>query len=126
MICLFLSTSRPNTSYQVLSQMAFWFISSAKQFLEGGHLGFLIGTILAIFDLRCPDTSNQVSSQLASVQKKCKTNFQAGSHLGFLIRMILAPFALPFAPILPSKFRVNGPFNSGEEALNTVSRWWPF
>ena len=32
---------------------------------HGGHLGFLIGTILAIFDLQVfPDASYQVSSQL--------------------------------------------------------------
>ena len=34
--------------------------------------------------------------------------------------MILAIFDL-----LPSKFGVNWPFGSGEEAKNRFSRWWP-
>ena len=51
----FWSTSHPKASYQVSSQLAFWVRKrSKKDFqdgLHGGHLGFRIGKILAIFDL---------------------------------------------------------------------------
>ena len=39
-----------------------------------------------------------------------------GSHLGFPIRMILAIFDLQVTLMLPTKFQVNWPFSSGEEA----------
>ena len=46
------STCCLNTSYQVLSQLAFWFRSCSKQiffiFSSGGHLVLQIGIILAI------------------------------------------------------------------------------
>ena len=38
--------------------------------------------------------------------------------------MILAVFDLQVAPILPTKFRVNWPFGSGEEVQQFV-KWWP-
>ena len=80
----FLSTSHPDASYQVSSQLAFWFRRSDKQiFKYGGHLGFPIWMILAIFDL-------QVTLMLSS------------------------------------KFWVNWPFGSGEEAKNRFSRWPPW
>ena len=58
---------------------------------HGGHLGFLIRMILAIFDL-------QVTLMLPTkfrvmdfwVQKKRKIDFQDSRHLGFIIGMILA------------------------------------
>ena len=52
--CYFSSTSHPNATYHVLSQLAFWFRRRIKNidFSDGGRLGFLIGTILAIFDLQ--------------------------------------------------------------------------
>ena len=43
--------------------------------------------------------------------------------LDFRIRIILAIFDLQVTPILPIKFRVNGPFYSGEEVQNRFSRW---
>ena len=46
-------------------------------------------------------------------------------HLGFPIGMILAIFDLQVTPMLPSKFGVNLPFGSGEEAKNRFSRWRP-
>ena len=49
-----------------------------------------------------------------------------GGHLGFPIGMILAIFDLPVTPMLPTKFRVNLPFGSGEEAKNRFSRWPPW
>ena len=48
-----------------------------------------------------------------------KIDFQDGGHgghLGFLIGTILAIFDLQVTLMLPSKFGVNWPFVSGEEA----------
>ena len=98
---------------------------------HGGHLGFRIGTILAIFDLQVtPMLPSRFESTGLSVQeKKRKTDFQDGchgGHLGFPIGTILAIFDLQVTPMLPSKFGVNWPFGSGEEAKNRFSRWLPF
>ena len=63
-----------------------------------------------------------------SVQEKQKIDFQDGrhdGHLGFPISTILAIFDLQFTLMLPSKFGVNWPFGSGEEAKNRFSRWRP-
>ena len=49
-----------------------------------------------------------------------------GSQLGFTIGTILAIFDLRVTPMLPTKFLVNWPFNSGEEAKNRFSRWLPW
>ena len=49
-----------------------------------------------------------------------------GSLLGFTIGTILAIFDLLVTPMLPTKFRVNWPFSSGEEAKNRFSRWLPW
>ena len=46
-----------------------------------------------------------------------------GSQLGFTIGTILDIFDLRVTPMLPTKFRVNWPFSSGEEAKNRFSRW---
>ena len=51
-----------------------------RDFQDGGHLGFPIGTILAFFDLRHPDASYQVSSQLAQ-----------GCRRGRLLKQLLTP-----------------------------------
>ena len=61
------STSHPDASQQVWSQLAFRFRRrSEKDFQDGGHLGFPIRRILAIFlSTFHPDASYQVSSQLA-------------------------------------------------------------
>ena len=69
-----------------------------------------------------PDTSYQVSSQLAFsvLEKKRKIDFQdgrQGGHLGFLIRTILVISDLQIITMLPTKFRVNWPFSSKEEAI---------
>ena len=45
-----------------------------------------------------------------------------GGHLGFLIGMILVIFNLQVTPMLPTEFRVNWPFGSGEEAKNRFTR----
>ena len=41
-----------------------------------------------------------------------------GGHLEFPIGTILAFFYLQVTPMLPTKFKVNKPFDSGEEAKN--------
>ena len=48
-----------------------------------------------------------------------------GCHLGFPIATILAIFYLQVASMIPTKFQVNWPFGSGEEAKNRFSRWLP-
>ena len=54
---IFLTTDHPDASYQVSSQLAFWFRRRRKKidFQDGshdGHLGFLIRMTLAIFYLQ--------------------------------------------------------------------------
>ena len=49
-----------------------------------------------------------------------------GGYLGFPIGTILAIFDLQVTLILPTKFGVNWPFGSGEEAKNRFSRWRPW
>ena len=49
-----------------------------------------------------------------------------GGQLAFTIGMILAIFDLRVTPMLPTKFRVNWPFGSGEEAKNRFLRWLPW
>ena len=66
---------------------------------------------------------------LCILEKKQKIDFQDGCHgrhLGFPIGTILAIFDLQVTQMFPSKFVVNWPFGSGEEAKNRFSRWWPW
>ena len=49
-----------------------------------------------------------------------------GGQLGFTISTILAIFDLRVTLMLPTKFRVNWPFGSKEEAKNRFSRWLPW
>ena len=49
-----------------------------------------------------------------------------GCHLGFPISTILATSDLQVTLMLHSKFGVNWPFGSGEEAKNRFSRWPPW
>ena len=97
-------------------------------------LDLTIGTILAIFlsmSPRCFLPSFE-SVGLLVQEKKRKINFhddRHGGHLGFPTGKNLAIFDLQVTPMLPTKFRVNWPFGSEEEAKNTFSRWppwWPF
>ena len=97
---------------------------------HGSHLGFPIGTILAIFDLHVtPMLPNKFGVNWPfSSEKKRKLDFQNarhGGHLGFPIGTILAIFDLQVTPMLPSKFGVNWSFGSGEEGKNRFSRWPP-
>ena len=66
---------------------------------------------------------------LSVQEKKGKIDFQDGHHgscLGFPIRMILAIFDLQVTLMLPTKFQVNWPFGSREEAKHRFSRWPPY
>ena len=66
---------------------------------------------------------------LSVQEKKRKIDFQDGGHgghLGFPIGTILAIFDLQGTPMLPSKFGVNWPFGSGEEAKDRFSSWRPW
>ena len=96
---------------------------------HGGHLGFPIGTILAIFDLQVTlmlPSKILDSTGLSVQEKKRKIDFHDGGHLGFPIGTILAIFDLQVTLIVPSKFGVNWPFGSGEEAKNRFSSWRPW
>ena len=67
------------------------------------------------------------STGLSVQEKKRKIDFQDdGGHLGFPIGTILAIFDLQYTLILHSKFGINWPFSSGEEAKNRFSRWLPW
>ena len=66
---------------------------------------------------------------LSVQEKKRKIDFQDGGHgghLGFPIGMILAIFDLQITPVLPTRFAINWPLGSGEEAKNRFSRWRPW
>ena len=78
---------------------------------HGGHLGFPIGTILAIFDLQ---VTLMVPSKFGvnwpfGSGEEAKNRFQDGGHLGFPIGMILAFFDLQVTLMLPTKYQVNWP-----------------
>ena len=65
------------------------------------------------------------SIDLSVQEKKRKIDFQDGHHGGHLrspIETNLANFDLQVTPMLPTKFRVNWPFGSGEEAKNRFLR----
>ena len=87
-------------------------------FQDGGHLGFLIGSILTIFDLQ---VTLMLPRKLESTgflvqEKKRKIDFQDGchgGHLGFPIGTILAIFDLQITPMLPTKYQVNWPRGVG-------------
>ena len=82
---------------------------------HGGHLGFLIGTMLTIFDLQVALIFPSIGLW---VQEKFKIDFQDGhhdSHFRFLIGPILAISDLQIALILPTKFQINWPFCSREK-----------
>ena len=87
-------------------------------FQDGGHLGFQIGTILAIFDLQVTLMllATLESTGFLVQEKKRKIDFQDGGHLGFPIGTMLAIFDLQVTPMLPSNFGVSWPSGLGEEA----------
>ena len=87
---------------------------------HGGHLGFLISRILAIFDLQVTlmlPTKFGVNWPFGSGDE-VKNRFQDGrhgGHLGFTIGTNLAIFDLQVTPMPPTKFQVNWPFGAGED-----------
>ena len=87
----------------------------------------MILAFLIYKSLRC-FLANLESIGLSGQEKKRKIDFQDGGHgghLGFPIGSILATFDLQVTPMLPSKFGVNWPFGSGDEAKNIFSRGRP-
>ena len=99
--------------------------------MYASHLGFQMGTILAISDLQVTPvlpTKFRANWPFGS-GKEAKIEFQngrRGSHLGFPIDRILNNFDLQVTPMLIVKFQVNWPFDSGEKAKNRFSRWPPW
>ena len=108
-----------------------------KEFQDGrhdSHLGFPIQTIYSILDLqvtRMLPTNFRVKWPFSfSVQeKKRKIHFKDGchsGHLGCLIGMNLSIFDLQVTLMLPTFFKANKPFGSGEEVKNRFSKWQPW
>ena len=75
---------------------------------RGGHLGFPIGLILAIFDLQVtPILPTKFWVSWLSVQKeKFKMDLQDGGHIRFPIRTISTILNLQVALIFPTKFQL--------------------
>ena len=70
--------------------------------------------------------SNFESMGISIQKKKFNIDFQdgnCGGHLVYLIGTILATFDLQATSMIITKFQVNWPFSSGEEAKNRFSRW---
>ena len=119
----FWSTSYPHASYQVSSQMPFWFRRWSKKFgfqdgCHGSHLGFLIRMTLAMFDL-------QVTLMLPT---KFQVNWAFGSGEEAKNRFLISEWndfsyfwSTPVTPMLPTKFRVN--WLLVQERKNRFS-WW--
>ena len=127
------SLCRSDASHQVSAQSDLYKIDF-RDSGQGGHIGFPIRTILAIFDLLgWPGCflPNFKSTGLLFQENERKVDFQDGSHSGqleFQIKTILAIFDLQVTLMLPTKFQINLPFSSGEEVKDRRSRWqtwWP-
>ena len=96
---------------------------SFEQTLNGSQLGFTIGTILAIFDLRVTPmlpTKFRVNWPFSSGEE-AKNRFSR-----WLSGTILAIFDLQVTTMSPTKFGVNWPFGAREEAKYRFSRWRPW
>ena len=121
-------------------QMAKWFLKNHdfihvnssvagkynKHKQDGSHLRFPIRMILATVDLQVTSNELWVNCPFGSGER-FKTDFQDGRHslnMGFPIATIWAIFHLQVTPMLPTKFRLNLPFNS-EEGKNRFSGWPP-
>ena len=93
-------------------------------FQDGGHLGFPIVTILAIFDLEVTTmlpTKFRVNWPFRSGEEAKNRFFKMATMAAILdLRSagFVATFDLQVTPMLPTNFRVNWPFSSGEEAKN--------
>ena len=84
---------------------------------SSGHVGFLIRTILAIFD----QTSFK-SFGLSIQEKYFKIDFQNGGNLVFLIGMLLAISNPQVTPVLHIKVLVIWPFDSGIVIMPPTSK----
>ena len=71
-LAIFLSISHPDASYQVSSQLAFWF----RRRSESGHPGFLIGIILTSFYL--------LINLMLPTKFQVKWSFGSGEEAGIL------------------------------------------
>ena len=126
-------TSHPDTSYHVSSPLVFLFMRSEKQIFKMAATAAILdfwpeqlSFFLIYKSPRCFLPSFE-SIGLSVQEKKRKLDFQDschGGHLRFPIGMILAIFDPQVTLMLPTKFRVNWPFDS-EEAKTRFSRWWP-
>ena len=94
-------------------------------FQDGSRLGFLIGQILAIFDLQVTlirPTKFWVTWPFWFRLRQFKIVFQdshhGSGHLGFLIGTILASSDLQVTMILPTKFCVSWSMGSGDKGQN--------
>ena len=99
-------------------------------FRDGRHLGFLTGTILAIFiSTSHPNPSYQFSNQLALwFRKICEKKSFKMAAMTAILDFRSKQFKLQVTQMLPTKFRIKWPFSSGEEAKNRFTRWlswWP-
>ena len=133
------STSHPNVSYQVSSQISFRFRRKKRKIdaQDGGHcrhLGFPIGTIFnSVWSTSHPNASYQVSSQLVFRFRRKKAKNRCSRWCLLPLSWISDPndfsyFDLQVTPALPTKFWVNLHFGSGEEVKNRFSRsllWRP-
>ena len=131
----FWSTSHPDASYQVSSQLAFWFgrrrgKTDFHDGHHGSHLGFRIGTVLAIFDLEVTPmlpTEFQVNWPFGSGEK-AKNRFSRWppwQPYWISDQTDFSYFYLQVTLMLPTEFQVNWPFGSGEEAKSRFARWPP-
>ena len=93
----------------------------------GGHLRFLIGTNLAIFDLRVNRVLLSFKSTGLSVQENRRkidfSNWLPRRPSLVSVRKDLATFDLQVTAMFPTKFQVNLLFGSGEEAKNRFTKW---
>ena len=94
---------------------------------HGGKFGFLIGKILPFFIYKSPRCFRLSFKSISLLVQETKRKVDIhdgrhGDHFGFPIGTILAFFDLPVTPMLLTKFRINLPICSGEEAKNRFSR----
>ena len=97
---------------------------------HGGHLGFPIRMILVISIYSSPKRLYQVYKQLAFCfrwsEKMIFKMATTVAILDFPSEKFNFLFHLQVTPMLPTKLHVNGPFVSGGEAENKLSRLWPW
>ena len=133
----FWSTSHPHASYQVSSQFAFLYRRRSENRFSR-WLPRRPSLISDRNDFSCVFINKSPWCFLPSYElfgpsvqeKKRKINSQHGRWVAATaaildFRTTLAIFDVQVTPMLPTKFQVNWPFGSGEEAKNRFSRWPP-